>query len=154
MSTFDRQDAGIVVPLPASVFVPPLLLTIQGTPFTEQSKLSSVIGPFNADYAWGCDMWDASLRLLFILHRLRTQYISRSVWAFSGQLWPLLQRSKAEELRIYWRRFFPVTTRILRCTCYSTYSKHTLDYGRKFIANNLVEPNVHTVNSRAEAHLG
>ena len=49
-SGFDRQDAAIVVPLPASVLVPRLLLTIQRAPFTEQLKLSSVIGPSNAEY--------------------------------------------------------------------------------------------------------
>ena len=59
----------------------------------------------------------------------------RSVWAFFGQLWPLLQRSKAEELRIYWRRFFAVTTRILRRTSYSTYSKNTPDHVRKILTS-------------------
>ena len=42
-------EPAIVVPLPASV--PQLLPTIQRAPFTEQLKLSSVIGPSNADYA-------------------------------------------------------------------------------------------------------
>ena len=69
-----------------------------------------------------------------------TQYINRSAWAFLRQIWPLLQRSKAEELRIYWRRFFPVTTRILRRICYSTYSKNTLDHGRKILTTIWLSP--------------
>ena len=85
-------------------------------------------------------MWDARLRVLFILHRLKTKYINRTVWVFLGQTWPLLQRSKAEELRIYWRRFFPVTTRILRRICYSTYNKNTLDHGRKILTTIWLSP--------------
>ena len=41
----------IVVTLPTPVLVPRLLPTIQGAPFTEQFKLSSVIDKFNADCA-------------------------------------------------------------------------------------------------------
>ena len=41
----------IVVTLPTPALVPRLLPTIQGAPFTEQFKLSSVIDKFNADCA-------------------------------------------------------------------------------------------------------